>query len=150
MRELELSDEHDGIIELPADAPVGAGYAAWAGLGDPVIEVAVTPNRQDCMGVRGIARDLAAKGLGALKPLTEAYRVASFDVPRTGPGPDVRTDDPAGCPAFYACTVGGVVNGAAHPWLAGEAARGRAAADLGAGRHHQLHHARPRAAAARL
>jgi len=117
MRELELSDEHDGIIDLAADAPVGAGYAEWAGLSDPVIEVAVTPNRQDCMGVRGIARDLAAAGLGRLKPLTEAYRVASFDVPRAGPGPDVRTDDPAGCPAFYACTVSGVTNGAAHAWL---------------------------------
>ena len=117
MRELELSDEHDGIIDLPADAPVGAGYAEWAGLSDPLIEVAVTPNRQDCMGVRGIARDLAAAGLGRLKPLTEAYRVASFEVPRLGAGPDVRTDDPAGCPAFYACTVAGVTNGAAHGWL---------------------------------
>ncbi len=117
MRELELSDEHDGIIDLPADAPVGAGYAEWAGLGDPLIEVAVTPNRQDCMGVRGIARDLAAAGLGTLKPLAEAYRAAAFTVPRAGAGPDVRTEDPAGCPAFYACTVGGVVNGASHPWL---------------------------------
>ncbi len=117
MRELELSDEHDGIIDLPADAPVGAGYAAWAGLDDPVIEVAVTPNRQDCMGVRGIARDLAAKGLGRLKSLPEAYRVKSFDVPRAGPGPDVRTDDPVGCPAFFACSVSGVANGAAHEWL---------------------------------
>ncbi len=116
-RELELSDEHDGIIEMPADAPVGTPFAAWAGLDDPVVEVAVTPNRQDCMGVRGIARDLAAAGLGTLKPLAEAYRTTSFDVPRSGPGPDVRTDDPAGCPAFYACTVGGVTNGPAHPWL---------------------------------
>ncbi len=117
MRELELSDAHDGIIDLPADAPVGTAYAAWAGLDDPVIEVAVTPNRQDCMGVRGIARDLAAKGLGRLKPLAEAYRVAAFAVPRAGPGPDVRIDDATGCPAFFACTVGGVVNGAAHEWL---------------------------------
>ena len=120
MRELELSDEHDGIIDLAPDAPVGAGYAVWAGLDDPVIDVAVTPNRQDCMGVRGIARDLAAKGLGRLKPLAEAYRVAAFDVARTGPGPDVRIEDPAGCPAFYACAVTGVVNGASHPWLAGK------------------------------
>ncbi len=117
MRELELSDEHDGIIDLPAEAPVGARYVDWAGLADPVFDVAITPNRQDCMGVRGIARDLAAAGLGRLKPLAEAYRTASFDVPRAGPGPDVRTDDPAGCPAFYACTVAGVANGASHPWL---------------------------------
>ena len=117
MRELELSDEHDGIIELPADAPVGARYIDWAGLADPVFDVAITPNRQDCMGVRGIARDLAAAGLGRLKPLTEAYRVVSFDVPRTGPGPDVRTDDATGCPAFFACSVSGVTNGASHPWL---------------------------------
>ena len=64
VRELELGDEHDGIIELAADAPVGAAYAAYAGLDDPVIDVAVTPNRPDAMGVRGIARDLAAAGLG--------------------------------------------------------------------------------------
>ncbi len=116
-RELELSDEHNGIIELPDDAPVGARYVDWAGLVDPVIEVAITPNRQDCMGVRGIARDLAAAGLGRLEPLTEAYRLASLDVPRAGPGPDVRTDDPQGCPAFYACAVTGVINGASHPWM---------------------------------
>ena len=117
MRELELSDEHDGIIELPADAPVGARYADWAGLADPLFDVSITPNRQDCMGVRGIARDLAAAGLGRLKPLVEAYRVTAFDVPRSGAGPDVRTDDPAGCPAFYACAVSGVGNGPSHPWL---------------------------------
>jgi phenylalanyl-tRNA synthetase beta chain len=61
--ELELGDDHDGIIELSTDAPVGQVYAEWAGLDDPVIDVSVTPNRQDCMGVRGIARDLAAAGL---------------------------------------------------------------------------------------
>ena len=68
-RELELGDDHQGIIELPADAPVGASFADYAGLDDAVFDVAVTPNRQDCMGVRGIARDLAAAGLGTLKPL---------------------------------------------------------------------------------
>ena len=117
MRELELSEEHDGIIELPADAPVGARYVDYAGIGDPVFDVAITPNRQDCMGVRGIARDLAALGIGRLKPLAEAYRVAGFDVARSGAGPEVRTDDPAGCPAFFACTVAGVSNGASPSWL---------------------------------
>ena len=68
-RELELGDDHDGIIELPADAPIGASFADYSGAGDPVIDISITPNRQDCMGVRGIARDLAAAGLGTLKPL---------------------------------------------------------------------------------
>jgi len=111
VRELELGDEHDGIIELAADAPVGAIYADWAGLDDPVFDVAITPNRQDCMGVRGIARDLAAAGLGTLKPL------AITPVAGDGPGPDVRTDDPAGCPAFYGQSVTGVTNGAAPAWM---------------------------------
>lgn len=111
-RELELGDDHDGIIELAADAPVGEVYAEWAGLNDPVIDVSITPNRQDCMGVRGIARDLAAAGLGTLKPLTVD------PVAGEGPGPDVRTDDPAGCPAFFAQGVNGVTNGASPEWLA--------------------------------
>ena len=117
MRELELSDEHNGIIELPGDAPVGARYIDYTDLADPVFDVAITPNRQDCMGVRGIARDLAAAGLGRLKPLTEAYRLETLAIPRTGAGPAIRTDDSAGCPAFLACTVNGVTNGASHPWL---------------------------------
>jgi phenylalanyl-tRNA synthetase beta chain len=112
VRELELGDEHDGIIELAADAPVGTGYAAWAGLDDPVIDVSITPNRQDCMGVRGIARDLAAAGIGTLKPL-DATPVAG-----EGPGPDVRIDDPEGCPAFYGQSVSGVTNGASPDWMA--------------------------------
>ena len=66
-RELELSDEHDGIIDLPADAPVGASFAAYANLDDPVIEINLTPNRPDATGIHGIARDLAASGLGRLK-----------------------------------------------------------------------------------
>ena len=69
-RELQLGDDHEGIIELPADAPVGTSFADYAGLDDWVFDVAITPNRQDCMGVRGIARDLAAAGVGTLKHST--------------------------------------------------------------------------------
>lgn len=110
-RELELGDDHDGIIELPEDAPVGTDFAAYHG-SDPVIEVAVTPNRPDCMGVYGIARDLAAKGLGTLKPIAMPAFEA-FD-----PCPvEIRTDDPEGCPAFYGRVVKGVTNGASPDWL---------------------------------
>ena len=63
-----LSDDHDGIIDLPDDAPVGTRYIDYKGIADPVIEINVTPNRGDALGVRGIARDLAAAGLGTLKP----------------------------------------------------------------------------------
>ncbi|MBH1998887.1 MAG: phenylalanine--tRNA ligase subunit beta [Sphingomonadaceae bacterium] len=111
-RELELGDDHDGIIELAADAPVGQVYADWAGLNDPVIDVSITPNRQDCMGVRGIARDLAAAGLGTLN----AIIVPTIE--GVGPGPDVRTDDADGCPAFFARTVRGVTNGTSPEWMA--------------------------------
>jgi len=117
-RELELGDDHDGIVELPADATVGMPFADYAGLNDPVIDVSITPNRQDCMGVRGIARDLAAAGLGTLKPLAEVYRMTSLDpIAGEGAGPDVRTDDTEGCPAFYAQEVRGVTNGAAPGWM---------------------------------
>jgi len=112
-RELELGDDHDGIIELPKSAAseVGTSYADYAKLDDPVFDVSITPNRQDCMGVRGIARDLAAAGLGTLKPLDIAT------IARNGAGPDVRTEDPEGCPAFYGCTVKGVSNGASPDWM---------------------------------
>lgn len=66
-RELLLSNEHDGIIDLPEDAPVGTSFAVYAGLDDPVIDVSLTPNRSDCASVHGIARDLAAAGIGTLK-----------------------------------------------------------------------------------
>src|SRR5580658_7349697 len=65
--ELQLSDDHEGIIDLPDDAPIGAGYAQWAGLGDPLIEINLTPNRQDCTGVHGIARDLSAAEMGKFR-----------------------------------------------------------------------------------
>ncbi|MCW3835093.1 phenylalanine--tRNA ligase subunit beta [Sphingomonas canadensis] len=115
-RELELGDEHDGIIELPADAPVGTAFPDYAGLNDPVIDVAITPNRQDCMGVRGIARDLAAAGLGTLRPLDAIIGQLPAIVP-AGDGPDVRTDAPDACPAFYARAVHGVANGPSPEWL---------------------------------
>jgi len=116
--ELELGDDHDGIIELSEDAPVGQVYADWAGLDDPVIDVSITPNRQDCMGVRGIARDLAAAGLGTLKPLGEVYKI-DLSVPLEGSdaAPVVRTDDAAGCPAFYAQSVSSVRNGDSPEWM---------------------------------
>jgi len=110
-RELELGEEHDGIIELPADAPIGMAYPDYAGLNDPVIEVNVLPNRPDCMGVRGIALDLVAAGLGTAKPLAYA------PVAGAGAGPEVRTDDAEGCPAFYAQGVTGLVNGTAPEWM---------------------------------
>jgi phenylalanyl-tRNA synthetase beta chain len=110
-RELELGEDHDGIIELPADAPVGTPFPAYAGLDDPVIDVSITPNRQDCMGVRGIARDLAAAGYGSLKPLIVDA------VAGDGPGPEVAIDDAAGCPAFFAQRVRGLTNGQSPEWM---------------------------------
>src|SRR4029450_2274159 len=112
VRELQLGEEHEGIIELPADAPVGATFAQWAELDDVVFDVAITPNRQDCMGVRGIARDLAAAGLGSLKPLKVPEIAGSFDCPV-----DIRIEDPEGCPAFFGRVVRGLRNGTSPEWL---------------------------------
>ena len=112
VRELELGDAHEGIIELAADAPVGTAFAPWAGLDDPVIDVAVTPNRQDAMGVHGIARDLAAAGLGTLKPVDAPAIAGDFPCPIP-----IRTDDPEGCPAFYGRVIRGVRNGPSPDWL---------------------------------
>ena len=112
VRELELGDEHEGIIELPDDAPVGLSYVRYAGLDDPVIDVAVTPNRQDAMGVHGIARDLAAAGLGRLKPVAPEEIAGAFPCPI-----EIRTDDPEGCPAFFGRVIRGVRNGPSPAWL---------------------------------
>ena len=114
-REMELSDSHDGIIELPEDAPLGARFIDYAGLNDPMIHIKVTPNRPDALGVRGIARDLAARGLGVLKPLV-AVPITGF-----GPSPVSVTIDPAlkakGCPLFAGRLVRGVKNGPSPDWL---------------------------------
>ena len=113
-RELELSDDHDGIIDLPEDAPPGARYIDYAGLSDPVIEIAITPNRPDALGVRGIARDLAARGLGTLKP------AGCRPVAGTSPA-RLKCKSPRlkekGCPLFAGRLVRGVKNGPSPDWL---------------------------------
>jgi len=109
--ELELGEDHEGIIELPADAPVGCDFATYH-KASPVFDVAITPNRPDCMGVYGIARDLAAAGMGTLKPLREHAIEAVFPCPV-----EIRTDDPEGCPAFYGRVIRGVKNGPSPEWM---------------------------------
>lgn len=110
--ELELSNDHDGIIELPDDAPVGVQYAQWAGLGDPLIEINLTPNRADCTGVSGIARDLAAADMGTLKSAAIKPIKGTFDCPV-----DVTIETPDLCPAFALRLVRGVKNGPSPDWL---------------------------------
>lgn len=112
IRELQLGDEHEGIIELEADAPVGAAFADYAELNDPVFDVAITPDRADCMGVRGIARDLAAAGAGTLKPLQVPTVEGSF-----APPIDIRIEDSEGCPAFFGRAIRGVANGKSPDWM---------------------------------
>lgn len=110
-RELELGDDHDGIIELPEDATVGQAFADYSDA-SPVFDVAITPNRPDCMGVMGIARDLAAAGLGTFKP------IAVPDIAGAGACPvEIRTDDAEGCPAFYGRVIRGVKNGPSPDWM---------------------------------
>ncbi|MHA1559756.1 MAG: phenylalanine--tRNA ligase subunit beta [Alphaproteobacteria bacterium] len=114
-RELGLSDDHQGVVELPEDAPVGEPYAAWMKLDDPVIDIAVTPNRPDCLGVSGIARDLAAAGIGKLikrppMPATGGYR-CPVDVVL-----DFGDSEPL-CPAFGLRLIRGVKNGPSPDWL---------------------------------
>jgi phenylalanyl-tRNA synthetase beta chain len=110
--ELQLSDSHDGIIELPQDAPIGQSYATWAHLDDPMIEINLTPNRPDCTSIHGIARDLSASGLGALK--TKPIQV----VKGNGPCPvSVKIEAPELCPGFALRLVKGVKNGPSPKWM---------------------------------
>ena len=110
--ELEISDDHDGIIELPADAPVGTGYAEWAGLSDPMLEINLTPNRQDCTGVHGIARDLSAADMGKFKDPTIKPIKGDFPCPVK-----VTVEDASLCPGFALRLVRGVKNGSSPEWL---------------------------------
>src|SRR6201993_1275996 len=110
--ELQISSDHDGIMELPADAPIGAGYAEWAALGDPVIEINLTPNRQDCTGVHGIARDLAAADMGKFKDPSIKPIKGEFPCPVK-----VTVEDATLCPGFALRLVRGVKNGPSPEWL---------------------------------
>lgn len=117
-RELLISDEHDGIIDLPEDAPVGTKYVDYAGLKDVVVDIAITPNRGDATGIYGIARDLAAVGIGELKD----GKVKA--VPATLPGKgDISVefrfgeDEPQACKMFAGRLFKGVKNGPSPEWL---------------------------------
>jgi phenylalanyl-tRNA synthetase beta chain len=113
--ELMISDDHDGIIELPADAPVGKSYAEWAGISEPVIEINLTPNRPDCTGVNGIARDLGATLIGDFKDKAPKQVAGTFPCPVK-----VTLDfgqTPSLCPAFGLRLVKGVKNGPSPDWL---------------------------------
>ena len=111
-RELGLGEDHEGIIDLPDDAPVGMAYAVYAGLDDPIIEIAVTPNRGDALSVRGVARDLAAAGLGTLKPFAPPPIAHSFS---STLGWD--TTMPEICPWVLGRMVRNVTNGPSPQWL---------------------------------
>ncbi|MDD7971580.1 phenylalanine--tRNA ligase subunit beta [Roseinatronobacter alkalisoli] len=114
-RELMLSEDHDGIIDLPDDAPLGQRYIDYAGLNDPVIDIAITPNRPDALGVRGIARDLAARGLGKLKPLAVTAVEGQFPSPVSVTiAPELKEK---GCPLFSGRVIRGVTNGPSPDWL---------------------------------
>ncbi|GGF40036.1 phenylalanine--tRNA ligase beta subunit [Aliidongia dinghuensis] len=112
--EMGLSEDHEGIIELPAEAPVGEPFAAVLGLDDPLLDIKITPNRADCLGVRGIARDLAAAGLGTLKPL------AVEKIPGRFPSPvkiHIAGEALKDCPMFVGRVIRGVRNGPSPAWL---------------------------------
>jgi len=110
--ELQISEDHDGIIELPADAPVGKGYVEWAALGDPLFEINLTPNRQDCTGVHGIARDLSAADMGKFKDPGIKQVKGEFPCPVK-----VTVEDESLCPGFALRLVRGVKNGPSPEWL---------------------------------
>ncbi|MEM7547422.1 MAG: phenylalanine--tRNA ligase subunit beta [Pseudomonadota bacterium] len=113
-RELMISEDHDGIIDLPADAPLGQRYIDYAGLNDPVIEIAITPNRPDALGIAGIARDLAARGLGTVitAPVEPVAGTFPCPVPVT-----IDEDALSAAPIFAGRVIRGVKNGPSPAWL---------------------------------
>jgi phenylalanyl-tRNA synthetase beta chain len=115
-REVGISDEHEGIIELPEDAPLGAPVAAILGLDDPVIDIAITPNRGDCLGVHGVARDLAAAGLGRLKPFDKTPVPGAFESPVKW-RIDLPADKKNACPFVVGRTFRNVENRPSPKWL---------------------------------
>ena len=112
-REMGLGDDHTGIVDLPDDAPVGESYARWAGLDDPVIDISVTPNRGDALSVRGVARDLAAAGIGTLKPWSAPAVPAAFASPLRW-----TIAMPQACPWVLGRTLRIAQNGPSPRWLA--------------------------------
>jgi len=114
-RELMISDDHEGVIDLPADAPMGVRYIDWAKMSDPVIDIAITPNRPDALGVAGVARDLAARGLGRVITPEIPEVKGAFPSPFTVTiEPDVRE---RGCPVFCGRLIRNVKNGPSPAWL---------------------------------
>ncbi|MES1989443.1 MAG: phenylalanine--tRNA ligase subunit beta [Pseudomonadota bacterium] len=116
MRELELSEEHDGIIELPDTFAVGTLASEALSANDPVIEIAITPNRPDCLGVYGVARDLAAAGLGRLREGNISPVEGKFESP-IGIKLDFATGTENACPIFAGRLIRGVKNGPSPEWL---------------------------------
>ncbi|MCK5425685.1 MAG: phenylalanine--tRNA ligase subunit beta, partial [Emcibacter sp.] len=110
--ELGLGDNHDGIIDLPEDAPVGVKYSDYMDMDDPVIEIAITPNHQDALGIYGIARDLAAAGIGTLKSQGIAPIKGTFDSPQK-----VVLANPEACPTFAGRYIRNIKNGPSPEWL---------------------------------
>jgi phenylalanyl-tRNA synthetase beta chain len=113
--ELMISDDHEGIIDLPADAPVGKSYVEWTGASEPVIEINLTPNRPDCTGVSGIARDLGAASVGTYKDKIPKPVKGTFPCPVKVTLDFGKT--PSLCPAFGLRLVRGVKNGSSPDWL---------------------------------
>jgi len=113
-RELELGNDHSGIIELPDDAPIGVPFADYAALNDPLFDVFVTPNRPDCFGVAGIARDLAAAGIGQQTHKADRYEVIEGSFPCPVP---IRIEEGSGCWVFWGRVIRGVRNGPSPEWL---------------------------------